>query len=181
MVSTHLKNISQIGSFPQIWMKIKKWNHHLEHYTFVVTENTPLNNRSEVSPFRSSKTTLSAIYIWTQPKDHEIQVKKIISPNKKYVIPQSLKETYFYPQKVKNKNMQSPKSLKKTHLPSPTSFKGQPLADSNQFSKTPLTFRLWREVTKQHTLQARGDLNHSHSIHGTGIYIYTYMNGWFLW
>ena len=31
MVSTHLKNISQIGSFPQ--MKIKNvWNHHLDYY-----------------------------------------------------------------------------------------------------------------------------------------------------
>ena len=30
MVSTHLKNISQIGSFPQIGVKIKNiWNHHL--------------------------------------------------------------------------------------------------------------------------------------------------------
>ena len=30
MVSTHLKNISQIGSFPQIVMKIENiWNHHL--------------------------------------------------------------------------------------------------------------------------------------------------------
>ncbi len=30
MVSTHLKNIRQIGSFPQIGMKIKNiWNHHL--------------------------------------------------------------------------------------------------------------------------------------------------------
>ena len=31
MVSTHLKNISQIGSFPQVGMKIKNiWNHHLD-------------------------------------------------------------------------------------------------------------------------------------------------------
>ncbi len=31
VVSTHLKNISQIGSFPQIGMKIKNiWNHHPE-------------------------------------------------------------------------------------------------------------------------------------------------------
>ena len=31
MVSTHLKNNSQIGSFPQVRMKIKNiWNHHLE-------------------------------------------------------------------------------------------------------------------------------------------------------
>ena len=30
MVSTHLQNISQIGSFPQIGVKIKNiWNHHL--------------------------------------------------------------------------------------------------------------------------------------------------------
>ena len=31
MVSTHLKNISQIGNLPQIGVKIKNlWNHHLE-------------------------------------------------------------------------------------------------------------------------------------------------------
>ena len=34
MVSTHLKNISQIGSFPQVGVKIKTvWNHHLAHYS----------------------------------------------------------------------------------------------------------------------------------------------------
>ena len=31
MVSTHLKNISQIGNLPQIGVKTKNiWNHHLE-------------------------------------------------------------------------------------------------------------------------------------------------------
>ena len=31
MVSTHLKNISQVGSFPQVGAKIKNtWNHHLD-------------------------------------------------------------------------------------------------------------------------------------------------------
>ena len=31
VVSTHLKNISQIGNLPQIGMKIKNiWNHHLD-------------------------------------------------------------------------------------------------------------------------------------------------------
>ncbi len=31
VVSTHLKNISQIGSFPQVGVKIKNaWNHHLD-------------------------------------------------------------------------------------------------------------------------------------------------------
>ena len=30
VVSTHLKSVSQIGSFPQVGMKIKNiWNHHL--------------------------------------------------------------------------------------------------------------------------------------------------------
>ena len=29
MVSTHLKNISQIGYHPQVGVKIKKWNHQL--------------------------------------------------------------------------------------------------------------------------------------------------------
>ena len=34
MVSTQLKNISQIGSFPQIGVKIKNlWNHHLDNNT----------------------------------------------------------------------------------------------------------------------------------------------------
>ena len=33
MVSTHLKNISQIGNHPQVGMKIKNiWNHHLDAY-----------------------------------------------------------------------------------------------------------------------------------------------------
>ena len=32
MVSTHLKNTSQIGSFPQIGVKIKNiWNHHRDN------------------------------------------------------------------------------------------------------------------------------------------------------
>ena len=31
MVSTQLKNISQIGSFPQVGVKIRNlWNHHLD-------------------------------------------------------------------------------------------------------------------------------------------------------
>ena len=32
VVSTHLKNISQVGSFPQVGVKIKNiWNHHLDY------------------------------------------------------------------------------------------------------------------------------------------------------
>ncbi len=36
VVSTHLKNISQIGSFPQVGVKIKNiWNHHLVMVLFL--------------------------------------------------------------------------------------------------------------------------------------------------
>ena len=39
VVSTHLKNISQIGSFPQIGMKIKNiWNHHPVHCILLATQ-----------------------------------------------------------------------------------------------------------------------------------------------
>lgn len=31
MVSTHLENISQIGTFPQVWVKKKIGNHHLDY------------------------------------------------------------------------------------------------------------------------------------------------------
>ena len=34
VVSTHLKNISQIGSFPQVGMEIFIWNHHLVFFHF---------------------------------------------------------------------------------------------------------------------------------------------------
>ena len=36
MVSTHLKNISQIGNLPQVGVKIKNiWNHHLEYQIII--------------------------------------------------------------------------------------------------------------------------------------------------
>ena len=41
MVSTHLINISQIGSFPQVVVKIKNiWNHHLVIYNSI-SNNSP--------------------------------------------------------------------------------------------------------------------------------------------
>ena len=44
--TTHLKNISQIGSFPQVGMKIKNiWNHHLEY--FQIVQEQPSNNTLE--------------------------------------------------------------------------------------------------------------------------------------
>ena len=40
VVSTHLKNICQIGSFPQIGVKIKNfWNHHLVIYHGRITDH----------------------------------------------------------------------------------------------------------------------------------------------
>ena len=42
MVSTHLKNISQIGSFPQVGVKIKNcWNHHPAKIVLVVQQIIP--------------------------------------------------------------------------------------------------------------------------------------------
>ena len=38
MVSTRLKNISQIGNLPQVGVKIKKWNHHLEIVSYPYKE-----------------------------------------------------------------------------------------------------------------------------------------------
>ena len=38
VVSTHLKNICQIGSFPQVGVKIKNiWNHHLDYYLDILS------------------------------------------------------------------------------------------------------------------------------------------------
>ena len=40
MVSTRLKNISQIGSFPQVGVKIQNlWNHHLENHRLSIGSN----------------------------------------------------------------------------------------------------------------------------------------------
>ena len=51
MVSTHLKNISQIGSFPQVGMKIRNiWNHHLLKISF--HDFTWLDNQDSPTPKR---------------------------------------------------------------------------------------------------------------------------------
>ena len=43
VVSTHLKNISRIGSFPQVGVKIKNiWNHHLVVYDSIEFPNKSL-------------------------------------------------------------------------------------------------------------------------------------------
>ena len=44
VVSTHLKNISQIGSFPQVGVKIKNiWNHHTVPWSMHVPVDLPWN------------------------------------------------------------------------------------------------------------------------------------------
>ena len=47
VVSTHLKNISQIGFLPQVGVKIKNiWNHHLDYQGHKVgVENAPKKKR----------------------------------------------------------------------------------------------------------------------------------------
>ena len=50
--TTHLKNISQIGSCPQVRMQIKNiWNHHLEYFQIVQEphSNSPLEKHSNFS------------------------------------------------------------------------------------------------------------------------------------
>ena len=42
VVSTHLKNISQIGNLPQVGVKIKNiWNHHLDFMWTMIFSNSP--------------------------------------------------------------------------------------------------------------------------------------------
>ena len=58
VVSTHLKNISQIGSSPQIGMNIKNvWNHHPDHVLPSVFPTTA----GGTSPFVSNRTNNAAI------------------------------------------------------------------------------------------------------------------------
>ena len=47
VVSTHSKNISQIGSFPQVGLKIKNiWNHHPDIYIYINTTTHVYNMTS---------------------------------------------------------------------------------------------------------------------------------------
>ena len=60
MVSTHLKNISQIWSFPQVVMKIKNmWNHHLAKWPEVTPITSWQTQTYPVSPSMSSSQLLS--------------------------------------------------------------------------------------------------------------------------
>ena len=66
---THLKNLSQIGSFPQVGMKTKNiWNHHPEIYLINVATLGPLDlTVSDIlmlmgaSKFLSSITTVQSM------------------------------------------------------------------------------------------------------------------------
>ena len=53
MVSTHLKNISQIGNLPQIGVKIwKNWNHHLDKLSRKPGQ-APNDDRNSLQPHRT--------------------------------------------------------------------------------------------------------------------------------
>ena len=52
VVSTHLKNISQIGNLPQIGVKIKNiWNHHLVSHFFLFKISQSSRSQSHFSHF----------------------------------------------------------------------------------------------------------------------------------
>jgi len=59
VVSTHLKNISQIGSFPQVGMKINNiWNHHLVSCWTQGLEPSPKKSTNFREPVSESRTVL---------------------------------------------------------------------------------------------------------------------------
>ena len=63
VVSTHLKNISQMGSFPQVGMKIKNvWNHHLA--THVCSSNIPFTSKDICTAFLASNASESSTSSW---------------------------------------------------------------------------------------------------------------------
>ena len=131
-----------------------------------------LNNRSEVSPKKFQENAISNLYLNTQPRDHEIQVKKKHVCNKQICISSKFKGQIFLSPKGKKTKICNPQKLKENtwNPPSPTSFKGQPLAESNQYLHNSIDeTRLWREVTKQHTFSRHVAMRESFpaGIHGT--------------
>ena len=63
MVSTHLKNISQIGNLPQLGVRIKNiWNHHLyKVYMGLITKGTHHFLLWQTQPFPSLGAHLDSI------------------------------------------------------------------------------------------------------------------------
>ena len=58
VVSTHLKNSSQIGSFPQVGVKIKNiWNHHLVIVRLITTHRRGPGNQNYPDIFKQSLPT----------------------------------------------------------------------------------------------------------------------------
>ena len=78
MVSTHLKNISQIGSFPQVGVKRKHiWNHHLELLE-VGNERFPLlQSHGSCEILRLLEWLVGG---WTNPSEKICSSNWIISP-----------------------------------------------------------------------------------------------------
>ena len=62
MVSTHLKNISQNGSFPQVGVKIKdNWNHHPVFFLRYTMTETVLMPYSAIFPTAAWKNLTSQL------------------------------------------------------------------------------------------------------------------------
>ena len=69
MVSTPLNNISQIGSSPQVGMKIKNiWNHHLEQSYREVSQSANPENHKFMEFHDLHKTTARMASLEAQPK-----------------------------------------------------------------------------------------------------------------
>ena len=85
MVSIHLKNISQIGSFPRLGVKIKNiWNHHL----VIISQSVVMH--SETSPLKLDDEKLKSnrpwlndiLHLWTMNLWACNLFKGLYEPNK---------------------------------------------------------------------------------------------------
>ena len=72
VVSTHLKNISHIGSFPQVGVKIKNiWNHHLGiPWILWLAKNAPKNTTAAMitRPHHFALIDVGSFFCWAKPK-----------------------------------------------------------------------------------------------------------------
>ena len=89
VVSTHLKNISQIGWFPQVGLKVKNvWNHHLER-KHILRDNPPFSGcnssgHQKLLHFfsakeRSQAKPITLIYFLSSPWKLNIAPENILS------------------------------------------------------------------------------------------------------
>ena len=86
VVSTHLKHIRQIGSFPQVGMKIKNiWNHHPDHES--TNESTNESIRKLVTILRPKKNEISEGFFPTPGNEGFVPLKLGTSSKGKVHLP----------------------------------------------------------------------------------------------